>query len=353
MPPRRRIGRTRIASPSSAAPEERGNHFKGEIMSRQGTAAFAGVVLSVLLAFPVLAADAWPSKPIRLIVPFAPGGSTDLTARVLSEGLRPLLGQTLVIDNRPGAGGNIAAEVAAKSAPDGYTFLVATATLAGNVSLYKNLRYDFVRDFAPVTQVFSSSNVLVVSPSLPVANLADFIALVKSGQKVNYGSGGHGTSQHLAAALFNNMVGGSMVHVAYKGGAPATTALLGGEVQLIFAPLIEVIPHIRSGAIKALAVCGKKRSAMVPTIPVISDLVPGYESTSWGGIVAPAKTPADIVNRMSEAIVKVMTLPNVKVHLAEGDKEPVGSAPAEFKQFIAAEVERLRMQVKISGARIE
>jgi len=322
-------------------------------MAKSTAVALGGVLLSMLLALPAFAADAWPSKPIRLIVPFAPGGSTDLTARVLAEGLRPLLGQPLVIDNRLGAGGNIAAEVAAKAAPDGYTYLVATATLAANASLYRNLRYDFVRDFAPVTQVFSSSNVLVVSPSLPVANLADFIALVKSGQKVNYGSGGHGTSQHLAAALFNNMVSGSMVHIAYKGGAPATTALLGGEVQLIFAPLIEVIPHIRSGAIKALAGCGKKRSAMLPNIPVIADLVPGYESTSWGGIVAPAKTPADIVNRMSEAIVKVMQQPGVRAHLAEGDKEPVGSSPTEFRQFIASEVERLRMQVKISGARIE
>ena len=259
----------------------------------------------------------------------------------------------MVIDNRAGAGGNIAGEVAARSAPDGYTFLVATATLAANVSLYKNLRYDFVRDFAPVSQVFSSSNVLVVSPSLPVANLAEFIAYVKSGQKVHYGTGGHGTSQHLAAALFNNMVAGNMVHVPYKGGAPATTALLGGEIQVIFAPLIEVIPHIRSGAIKPLGVCGKKRSPMVPGVPVIGDLLPGYETASWGGIVAPARTPAGIVNRMSESIVKVLNQPSVKAHLAEGDKEPVGSSPAEFKQFIATEVERLRMQVRISGAKVD
>lgn len=322
-------------------------------MLRILTAVIGGVLLLMQAAFPVFAADPWPSKSIRLIVPFSPGGSTDITARVLAEGLRPLLGQTLVIDNRAGAGGNIAGEVAARSAPDGYTFLVATATLAANVSLYKNLRYDFVRDFAPVSQVFSSSNVLVVSPSLPVANLAEFIAYVKSGQKVHYGTGGHGTSQHLAAALFNNMVAGNMVHVPYKGGAPATTALLGGEIQVIFAPLIEVIPHIRSGAIKPLGVCGKKRSPMVPGVPVIGDLLPGYETASWGGIVASAKTPAGIVNRMSESIVKVLNQPSVKAHLAEGDKEPVGSSPAEFKQFIATEVERLRMQVRISGAKVD
>jgi tripartite-type tricarboxylate transporter receptor subunit TctC len=324
-----------------------------EIMSRNSTAAIGGVVLLVMAALPVFAAENWPSKSIRLIVPFPAGGSTDITARVLAEGLRPLLGQPFVIDNRAGAGGNIAAEVAAKSTPDGYTFLVSGATLATNVSLYKNLRYDFVQDFAHVSQVFSSANVLVVSPSLPVANLADFITLVKSGQKVNYGSGGHGTSQHLAAALFNNMVGGSMTHVPYKGGAPATIALLGGEVQLIFAPVIEVIAHIKSGAVKPLGASGSKRSAMVPDVPLIGDLVPGYVSTSWGGIAAPARTPSDIVNRMSEAIVKVLTQPSVRASLAEGDKEPVGSSPTEFKKFIAVEVERLRMQVKVSGARID
>lgn len=326
---------------------------KGEIMARNSAAALGAGLLWVLFAPWVLAGEVWPSKSIRFIVPFSPGGSTDLSARVLAEGLRPLLGQVLVIDNRTGAGGNIAGEVAAKAAPDGYTFLMATATLATNVSLYKNLRYDFVRDFTPVTQVYSSSNVLVVSPNLPVANLADFIAYVKSGQKVNYGSAGHGSSQHLAAALFNNLVGASMAHISYKGGAPATTALLGGEVQVIFAPLIEVIAHIKSGSVKALGVCGKKRSAMVPSVPTIGDLVPGFEASSWGGIVAPAKTPADIVNKMNEALLKVMQQPSVKAHLAEGDKEPVGSSPAEFRHFIATEVERLRMQVRISGAKVE
>jgi len=322
-------------------------------MSRNSTAAIGGAVLWVLAALPVFAAESWPSKPIRLIVPFPAGGSTDITARIVADGLRPLLGQTFVLDNRAGAGGNIAAEVAAKSAPDGYTFLVSTATLATNVSLYKNLPYDFVRDFAHVSQVFSSANVLVVSPSLPVANLADFIAYVKSGRKVLYGSGGHGTSQHLGAAMFNSMVGGNMVHVPYKGGAPATVALLGGEVQVIFAPVIEVIAHIKSGAIKPLGVCGSKRSAMVPNVPVIGDLVPGYETTSWGGIAAPARTPAEIVNRMSAAIVKVLAQPGVRANLAEGDKEPVGSSPAEFRKFVVAEVERIRMQVKIAGVRID
>ena len=322
-------------------------------MLRISAAAIGSVLLLVQAALPVFAADTWPSKPIRLVVPFSPGGSTDITARVLADGLRPLLGQSMVIDNRAGAAGNIAGETVARAAPDGYTFLMASATLVVNMTLYKNLRYDFVRDLAPVTQTNFSTAVLVVSPSLPVANLAEFIALVKSGAKVTYGTAGYGSSQHLGAALFDNMVSGNMVHVPYKGGAPATVALLGGEIQAIFAPLIEVLPHIRSGAIKALGVCGKKRSPLIPSVPMISDLLPGYEMTSWTGILAPAQTPSDIVNRMSKAIVEVLNQPNVKAHFAEADKERVGSSPAEFKQFIATEVERLRMQVRISGAKID
>lgn len=308
-------------------------------------------VLAALSVCPACA-DTWPARPIRMVVPFSPGGSTDLTARVIAEGLRPLLGQIALVDNRPGAAGNIAAELVAKAAPDGYTYLVSGATMAANMSLYKNLRYDFVRDFSHVSQTFSSSNVLVVNPSVPVANLAEFIAYVKS-NTLNYGSGGHGSSQHLAAALFNHMVGGKMVHVPFKGGAPAAVALLAGEIQTIFAPLIEALPHIRAGSIKALAMCGKKRSPLVPNVPVVSDLLPGYETSSWGGISAPAKTPVVIVNKLNEMLAKVLQQPAVKAHLAEADKEPVGSSPADFKRFIDGEIERLRMQVKISGAKAD
>ena len=312
----------------------------------------AGVL--VLMAQTAFAADVWPTRPIRLVVPFSAGGSTDLTARVIAEGLRPVLGQTALVDNRPGAAGNIAAELVAKATPDGYTYLVSGATMAANMSLFRNLRYDFMRDFVHVSQTFSSSNVLVVSPSLPVSNLAEFIAVVKSGQPtVNYGTAGHGSSQHLAGALFNHMVGGKMVHITYKGGAPAAIALLAGEIQAIFAPIIEALPHIRSGAIKALALGGRKRSPLLPGVPPISDLVPGYETASWGGISAPAYTPPAIVNKLNAALAKVQTQPAVKTHMAEADKEPVGGSPAEFRQFILADIERLKMQVKISGAAVD
>jgi tripartite-type tricarboxylate transporter receptor subunit TctC len=313
-----------------------------------------GVLLLAQAAFPAFAADAWPARPIRFVVPFAPGGSTDLTARVMAENLRPVLGQIIVIDNRPGAAGTIAGDIVAKAPPNGYTFLVASATLVANMSLYKNLPYDFIADLAPVVQTHSSTNVLVVSQKVPVNSLPEFIAYVKSGKyAVNYGTAGHGSSQHLAAALFHHMVGGKMVHVPYKGGAPAVTDLVGGAIELVFAPLIEVLPFIKAGTIKPLAVCGLKRSPLLPAVPVMNDFLPGYQSTSWGGILAPVKTPPDIVNKMNAAVMKVLSQPNVKTHFAEADKEIVGGSPAEFKQFIAADAERLRTQVKISGAKAD
>jgi tripartite-type tricarboxylate transporter receptor subunit TctC len=299
-------------------------------------------------------AQSWPTKPIRWVVPFAPGGSTDLSARVMAENLRPILGQPIIIDNRAGAAGTIAGDTVAKAAPDGYTFLVASATLVANMSLYKNLPYDFIRDLAPVSQMYFSTNVLVVNRKVPVNNLAEFIAYVKDGKNtVHYGTAGHGSSQHLAAALFNQMAGAKMVHVPYKGGAPAITDLVGGSIESIFSPLIEALPHIKSGTLRPLGVCGFRRSPIVPDTPLISELLPGYLSTSWNGIFAPVKTPSEIVNRMNQALLKMLTVPAVRTHFAESDKEPVGNSPAEFRKFVAAEADRLREQVRISGARLD
>ena len=311
------------------------------------------VLLLSLAAFPALA-DNWPSRPIKLVVPYPPGGSTDVTARVIAENLRPLLGQSVVVDNRPGAGGNIGAEAVAKSAPDGYTLLMATSTHVTNMSLYQSMPYDFVRDLAPVAQITFIPNVLVVGASLPVNNLAEFIAYVKSGKvPVNYGTAGNGSSQHLSSALFNSMVSGSMVHVPYKGGAPATADLLAGQIQAYFGPLVEVLPHIRGGKVRALGITTKKRSPLLPEVPTIAESLPGYEVALWNAILAPARTPADIVNKLNEAIVKVLNLPEVRARLAEQGSEPVGNSPAEFTQFIAAEVGKWKELVRISGAKIE
>jgi tripartite-type tricarboxylate transporter receptor subunit TctC len=337
--------------------------FKDNIMPRLGATLAAtlctGVFMVLHVTCPALAqprdaTQPWPAGPIRLVVPFAPGGSTDISARVFAENLRPLLGQTIVVDNRPGAAGSIAGDIVAKAAPTGYTILMASATLVANMNLYKNLPYNFLTDLAPVVQSYNSNNVLVVNQKVPAASLAEFIAYVKNGKNsINYGSAGHGSSQHLSAALFNHMVTGNMVHVPYKGGAPAVIDLVGGSIQTIFAPLIEVLPHINAGTVKALGVCGPKRSPLLPNVPPISDLLPGYASSSWNGIFAPVKTPADIVNKLNAAMRTMLKQPNVRAHLAEGDKEPVGNTPEEFKKFIAIDAERLRMMVKISGAKFD
>jgi tripartite-type tricarboxylate transporter receptor subunit TctC len=304
-------------------------------------------------ASPALA-DTWPARPIKFIVPFAAGGSTDIAARVLAEGVRPLLGQAVVIENRPGAGGNIGANAAAKSDPDGYTFLMGNSTLVTNMSLYKNLPYDFVQDLAPVSLIAYTPNVLVVGPGVPAGNLAEFIALVKRGTPaVNYGSGGIGSSQHLSAALFNTMVGGTMVHVPYKGGAPATADLLAGQVQAIFAPLIEVLSHIKSGKLRPLGITTKKRSPLLPDVPAIGEILPGYEVAGWNAFLAPAGTPADIVNKMNEVIVRALNQPEINRRLDEQGSEPAVSTPAEFKQFIAVEVGKWRELVRISGAKVD
>jgi tripartite-type tricarboxylate transporter receptor subunit TctC len=323
------------------------------IMFKNCIKAIGCALLLAQAAFPAFA-DTWPSRPIKLVVPYPPGGSTDVTARVIAENLRPLLGQSVVVDNRPGAGGNIGAEAVAKSAPDGYTLLMATSTHVTNMSLYKNLPYDFVQDLTPVSQITFIPNVLVVGQNLPVVNLSEFIAYVKSGKNpVNYGTAGNGSSQHLSSALFNSMVGGNMVHVPYKGGAPATADLLAGQIQAYFGPLVEVLPHIRGRKVKALGITTKKRSPLLPEVPTIAESLPGYEVALWNAMLAPAKTPADIVNKLNEAIVKVLNQPEVKARLAEQGSEPVGNSPAEFKQFIAAEVGKWKELVRISGAKIE
>jgi tripartite-type tricarboxylate transporter receptor subunit TctC len=316
---------------------------------------FVGLLVAVAGLFSCAAlAEPWPTKPIRLVVPYPPGGSTDITARVVADNLRPLLGQPVVIDNRPGAAGNIGAEAVAKSAPDGYTLLMATSTHATNPSLYKSLPYDFVKDLAPVSQVTFIPNLLVVGPKVPAASLAEFIAYAKgTANPVTYGSAGNGSSQHLSGALFNSMVSGSMVHVPYKGGAPATADLLAGQIQAVFAPLVEVISHVKAGKLTALGITTRKRSPLLPDVPAISEALPGYEVALWNGILAPARTPAEIVTRLNEAIVRVLPQPDVKGRLAEQGSEPVGSAPGDFRQFIEAETEKWRTLVRISGARAE
>jgi tripartite-type tricarboxylate transporter receptor subunit TctC len=303
------------------------------------------------------AADGWPANPLKLVVTFAPGGATDVTARLIAEKIRGDIGRAVVVDNRPGAGGNIGADFAAKSPPDGYTLLMATSSHVTNRSLYKSLPYDFVQDLAPVSRVAFIPNMLVVNPATNrSATLADFIKQVKdpnNKSKLNYGTGGSGTSQHLATSLFSSMVGVDMEHVPYKGGAPAVTALLGDQVQVVFAPLVEVLSFIESGKLKGLGVTTRQRSARYPDIPAIGEQLPGYEVALWNGILVPANTPVDIIGKLNSAIVKALTQADIKQRLAEQGSDPAGTTPAEFRQFIASEVGKWAKLVQISGAKAE
>lgn len=298
-----------------------------------------------------LAQADYPQRAITLVVPLSPGGSTDTTARLIASKLKNELGQPVIIDNKAGAGGNIGAQYVVNAAPDGYTLLMATSTLAANMTLYKNLSFDIQKDLAPVSQIALIPNVLMVNPKVPAANLNEFIALARSGNvELNYGSAGNGTSQHLSGALFNSMVKGSMVHVPYKGGAPANVDLLAGQIQLVFSPLVEVLPYIETGRLRALAVTTKTRSPRIPDVPSVNESLPGYEIVLWNGILVPAKTPRAIVDKLSAAVKKVLQDPEVQKILADQGSTGVGSSPEEFRQIIANEVPKWGRLVKLSGA---
>ena len=313
------------------------------------------LALALMLLGQAHAQTAWPAKPIRMIVGFAAGGSTDVTARIIAQALSERLGQPVVVENRGGAGGNIGADAVAKADPDGYTLLMATSsTFAANPNLYKTLPFDVQNDFAPITVTAFIPNLLVVNPSVPANNVADFIAYLKANpDKLNFASAGNGTSQHLSGELFNSLAGVRMTHIAYRGGAPAVSDLLGGQVQVIFAPLVEVIQQVRAEKLKALGITTAKRSPLLPEVPTILELLPGYEVALWNGLLAPAKTPPDIIDRINRATIEALRSPEVKAKLAEQGSEPVGNTPAEFKAFIDSELVKWRRLVEISGATVQ
>jgi tripartite-type tricarboxylate transporter receptor subunit TctC len=298
------------------------------------------------------AQPAWPTKPIRILVGYAPGGSTDVTARIIGQALSERLGQPVIIENRPGAAGNIAAEAAAKADPDGYTITMSTSsTFATNPSLYKSLPFDVQTDFAPIALTAFIPNLLVVNPSVPASTVAELIVYLKANpDKVNFGSSGNGSSQHISAALFNSMAGVQMAHISYRGGAPAVNDLLGGQVQVIFAPLVEVLQQVRAGKLRALGITTAARSPLLPDVPTIAETLAGYEVRLWNGLLAPAKTPPDIIERINRAAIDALRSSEVKAKLAEQGSEPVGNSPAEFKTFIASELVKWRRLVEVSGA---
>jgi tripartite-type tricarboxylate transporter receptor subunit TctC len=299
------------------------------------------------------AAD-WPERSVTLVVPLAPGGSTDYTARLLAQKLGDVLGQQVIVDNRPGAGGNIGSAYVARAAADGYTLLMHTSTVATNVTLYKSMGFDLQKDLIPVSQVSLIPNVLMVNNDVPAKDLKEFVELVKQKKvPINFGSAGNGTSQHLSGALFNSLAGGDMVHVPYKGGAPANTDLLAGQIQAVFSPLVEVLSYIDSGKLRPLGVTTRNRSTRLPNVPAMSEALPGYEVVLWNGVFAPAGTPQPIVTKLNAAIRKVLLDPAVRKTLADQGSTPVGNSPEEFKQILGSEIDKWGKLVKLSGARVD
>ena len=307
-----------------------------------------------LAAAPVSAAapaGEWqPTKPIRMLVGFAPGGGTDTTARAMGVKLGERLGHQIIIDNRPGASGNIATEITANSQPDGYTVLMGTiASLAINPALYKKLPFDPLKDVLPVSQTVDSTNILVVHPSVAAKNVTELIALAKT-KSLNGGSSGVGGAGHLALELFNLQAGTKIVHIAYKGGGLAIVDLLSGNINLIFATAASAVPHMQTNRIRALAVTTIKRSALVPNLPTISESgVKGFDANNWYGVLVPAKTPRPVINRLNREIVAVLNMPDIKEILFKSGLDAAPSTPEEFGAYIKSEKDKWEKVIKAAG----
>lgn len=303
----------------------------------------------------IAAAQNYPSKPVRVVIPWPPGGSNDVVGRIVMQKLSESLGQQFVIDNRPGASGAIGSEPVAKAPPDGYTIMVHSTTHLGNGHLYKKLPYDTIRDFAPVGMLASQPGSLTVHPSLPVKSVKEFIALAKAqpGQ-VNYSSSGNGSAPHLSMALLTSMTGIKLVHVPYKGGAPQVTALVAGETQASLATISTVIAHLKSGRLRALGVSSAKRSGLLPDVPTIAESgVPGYEMSPWIAVYAPANTPRAIIDRLNSEINKALKLPDVAQSLSSQALDPLPSTPEEFAARIKVDFEKYGKLIKLTGAKVD
>ena len=321
---------------------------------RRKTLIAAAVLGSALLSLPMTtAAQNYPSKPVRLIVPDAAGGSPDILGRILAQKLSESLGQQVIVDNRPGAAGLLAAELAARAAPDGYTlFMSTTSVWAILPSVKKNLPYDAANGFMPITRIASASNVMVINPSLPANSVADLVKLIKASPgTINYASAGIATPAHLAGEMLNLLADIKMTHVPYRGAGPALLDVIAGSVQVIITSPIAAGGHIKNGKVRALATTGPQRNPGLPDLPTVSDSVPGYDiSQSWG-ITVPVGTPATIVKTLHTEIVKALNTPEIRKALDDGGAESVGNNPAEFAAIVAADVERYAKLVKISGAK--
>ncbi|HEX9391396.1 MAG TPA: tripartite tricarboxylate transporter substrate binding protein [Usitatibacteraceae bacterium] len=312
----------------------------------------AGICGFALAAPAVAQGDTWPSKPIKYIVPFPPGGTTDILARIIAQKLSISLGQQVMVDNKPGAGGNIGSDFVAKSAPDGYTILGGTiSSHAINMSMYKKMPYDAVKDFTPITLIGTNANILVIHPNNPAKNLAEFIANARAKKEpLNFASAGAGTSQHLSGEMFKSLTGLDMVHIPYKGSAPAIQDVMGEQVAMMFDTTVVAGPFVKSGKLRALGVTSSKRVKGFDEIPTIAEAgVPGYEMVSWQGIFAPAGTPREIVQKLNIELVKVLRMPDVAKRLEDLGLEPAGNTPEEFAAFQKAEIAKWAKVIKAAN----
>ena len=311
-------------------------------------------VFAFLTAFSSAWAQQYPDRPIKWIVPYPPAGTTDVLARIVAQPLSEILGQQVIVENRPGAGNNIGTEAVIKAAPDGYTMLLVNPANGINATLYKNLPFNFIRDIAPVAGIVRTPNVMVVPANFPANNVAEFLAYCKNNvSKINMASSGSGTSVHMSGELFKSMTGCNMLHVPYKGAGPALVDLIGNQVQVLFDNLPSSAGHIKAGRLKALAVTSEKREPSFPNVPTVGDTVPGYEATAWFGVGMPRGTPPDIVNKMNAAINKAISQPKTKERLTELGGALIVGTPADFGKVIQAETNKWEKVVKFSGATAE
>jgi len=311
-----------------------------------------------IAAFPVVSrvafAQSYPARPVRLVAPFPPGGSIDLSARLVAQWLSERLGQQVVVENRPGAGGNVGSEAVATSPPDGYTLLLSSVANAISATLYEKLAYDFVRDFAPVAGVSRAPNVMEVNPSVPAKTVPEFIAYAKANPgKINMGSSGIGTSIHVSGELFKMMTGITMQHVPYRGSAPMLTDLVGGQVQVAFDNLQPSMPLIKAGKLRGLAVTTTTRSEALPDLPPVSDFVPGYEASTWNGVSAPKNTPPEIVAKLNSEINAGLADPKMKARLAEMGAWPIPGTSADYGKLIAIEIEKWAKVIRAANIKAQ
>jgi tripartite-type tricarboxylate transporter receptor subunit TctC len=312
-----------------------------------------GVTLSAAMPSLAVGAD-YPTKPVRIVVGFPPGGSVDITARLVGQFLAERVGQQFVIDNRPGAGSNIGTEAVVNAPADGYTLLLCGSFNAISASLYSKLNFVFQRDIAPVAPVSRSPNIMVVNPSVKATTVPEFIALAKANPgRINMASTGNGTTTHLSGELFKSMAGVDMVHVPYRGNAPALTDLMGGQVQVLFDSLSTSLEHVKAGRLRALAVTSAARSPVLPNLPTVGDFVPGYEASAFFGICAPAATPRDIVEKLNREINVSLADPRMRARLADLGSDPIPDTPAAFARLFADETEKWAKVVKLAGAKAD